>query len=471
MCHNEFGKESSPEVYDIIIVGAGVIGCAMARRFTLEGATVLIVEKGDDILGGASKGNSALLHTGFDAPPNSLELSCMQKGYQEYLEIHSRFQLPVLKTGAMVVAWTEQEEQQLPQIIEKAHANGVTDVRLIDTREVRRLEPGLSQNARAAAWIPGEYVIDPWSAPLAYLTQAIENGAHLKLSTEIRHGEFDGAVWQLQTGEETIKCRTVINCAGLYGDILEEDLLGKSSFEIRPRKGQFVVFDKIASKLMNAIILPVPTPFTKGVVVCQTIFGNVLVGPTAEEQDSRDDASVDTETLKKLQQTAIKIIPALQGVPITATYAGIRTASEEKHYRISVHENKHWITVGGIRSTGLTAALGIASHVYELYSETGQRHKSIPEPFYPVVPALAETAIRDYTQPGNRGIVCHCELVTEREIANALTGPVAAHTLEGLKRRTRATMGRCQGFYCTARLSEITQGHLVQPIAIGKCHE
>ena len=161
----------------------------------------------------------------------------------------------------------------------------------------------------------------------------------------------------------------------------------------------------------------------------------------------------------------------MQGVPVTATYAGIRPATEAKHYRIDVHEDRHWITVGGIRSTGLTSALGIASHVYKRYSETCQKHQALSDPIQPVVPVLAENAMRDYTQAGNEGIVCHCELVTEREIANALTGPVAALTLGGLKRRTRATMGRCQGFYCTARLSEITEGHLAQPIAVGNCHE
>jgi glycerol-3-phosphate dehydrogenase len=215
----------------------------------------------------------------------------------------------------------------------------------------------------------------------------------------------------------------------------------------------------------------VPTQFSKGIVVCKTIFGNVLVGPTAEEQPDRVDASVDSEALEQLQRAAIKIIPNIQGVPVTATYAGIRPATEVKHYHIDVHDDEHWITVGGIRSTGLTAALGIASHVYKRYCEMGQKHRALADPIQPIVPVLAENGMRDYTQAGNEGIVCHCELVTEREIANALTGPVAAHTLGGLKRRTRATMGRCQGFYCTARLSEITEGHLAQPIAVGICHE
>jgi len=459
---------SSP--YDVVIVGAGVVGCALARRFTLEGASVLVVEKCADILSGASKGNSALLHTGYDAPEQSLELNCIKAGYKEYIEIHKKFQLPILKTTALVVAWTEDQEQQLPAIVAKAHANGISNVRLVNRDELIELEPELSKKARAAVLVPDEHAIDPWSAPLAYLTQAIDNGAKLQLSTEINNGSFDGEFWCLNTGEKKIMCRTVINCAGLYGDILDKNLLGETSFEIRPRKGQFVVFDKIASKLMNAIILPVPTPTTKGIVVCKTVFGNVLVGPTAEEQESRDDATVNSDTLAKLQQAAIEIIPELQGVGVTATYSGIRPATEEKDYRISFNKDKNWISVGGVRSTGLTAALGIASYVYKKYKRAGNLHDVIVDPTYLIMPNLAEHEKRDYIYPGNDGIVCHCELVSKREIINALNSLVPARSLQGLKRRTRATMGRCQGFYCTAELSEMTKGHFEQPIAVGKCH-
>ena len=470
MNSDRFKQRTSPNIYDVVIVGAGVVGCALARRFTLEGASVLIIEKCTDILSGASKGNSALLHTGFDAPEESLELSCIKAGYKEYIEIRNKFQLPLLKTTALVVAWTKEQVQQLPNIVAKAHANGITNVRLVDSEELKNLEPNLSSKALGAVLVPDEYAIDPWSAPLAYLTQSIDNGAKLMLSTEISEGNFDGEVWHLETQAQKIKCRTVINCAGLYGDILDKNLLGEASFEIRPRKGQFVVFDKIASELMNAIILPVPTAITKGIVVCKTVFGNVLVGPTAEEQESRSDSSVNTETLAKLQQAAIEIIPELQGVDVTATYSGIRPATEEKDYRISFNQDKNWISVGGIRSTGLTAALGIASYVYKKYEGAGNHHKALSDPSYPIMPNLAEHKKRDYSAPGNDGIVCHCELVSKREIINALNSNVPAKSLEGLKRRTRVTMGRCQGFYCTGELSVITQGCFEQSIAVGKCH-
>lgn len=464
-----FSEHSRKEIlsshYDIIIIGAGIVGCAMARQFTLEGATVLIIEKGADILDGASKGNSAILHTSFDAPPGSVEQACMADSYQEYLNIHKKLKLPLLKTGALVTAWNEHEESLLDGILAKAHVNGVDDAKLISTKNILKKEPQLSKKVKAAIHIPGEYVIDPWTVAYVYMLQAIQNGAKLLRSTEVLGGEFDADKWLLHTDIGDVKGTTIINCAGLYGDKLDAMLINKTAFTIRPRKGQFIIYDKSASQLLNSIILPVPNETTKGVVVCRTIFGNVLVGPTAEEQQSRDDASVEKETLQALRQKGEEILPGLTSQPITATFAGIRPATEFKDYCIKNHPDKQYITVGGIRSTGLTAALGIARLVYKNYSQAGYSHKPCSPVISPNVKPIAETETRDWQLEGNEGIVCHCELVTQREIKLALNGDLPAKSLSGLKRRTRATMGRCQGFYCSAKLSELTQGCFKRPMA------
>ncbi|WP_447588897.1 FAD-dependent oxidoreductase [Aquipseudomonas campi] len=461
---------NASQTYDVAVVGGGVVGCAMARRFTLEGAKVLLLEKSPDILAGASKGNSAILHTGFDAPTGSLELACMQEGYHEYLEIHKKMNLPLLRTGAMVVAWSEEDLARLAGIVQQAHDNGVADVRLIERREIRALEPGLSADALAAVEVPGEFLIDPWSAPLGYLQQALLAGAEARFGAQVEGGHFDGQAWDLQTTAGAVRATTVINCAGLFGDRLEEQLLGESSFSIHPRKGQFVVFDKAAARLLNTIILPVPNERTKGIVLTRTIFGNLLVGPTAEEQDDRLHAGLDGDTLAQLVEAAVARIPGLDGMPITATYAGLRPASDKKEYRVRQMAERNWISVGGIRSTGLTAALGIARHVFRLY---GRSHRAIASADlrWPQMPNLAEHLPRDYQRPGYGEIVCHCEMVTQREIENALQGPLPAGDLGGLKRRTRACMGRCQGFYCGARVAELSAGHLAIPLATGACHD
>ncbi|MGB5328969.1 MAG: FAD-dependent oxidoreductase, partial [Gammaproteobacteria bacterium] len=237
-------------LFDIIVVGTGVVGCAMARRFTLEGAKVLVVEKAVDILDGASKANSAILHTGFDAPPaGSQELGCIVDGYNEYLEIHACMNLPLLECGALVLAWNDAEADRLEEILRVAHGNGVTRARIIDAKQARAKEPQLAPAVVAAVEVPGEFVIDPWSAPYAYLLQALENGACLARNCELLDGHFDDDEWTLETSRGPVKGRQLINCAGLYGDLLNQKLVGESNFEIRPRKGQFVVFDKSARGL------------------------------------------------------------------------------------------------------------------------------------------------------------------------------------------------------------------------------
>ena len=455
--------------FDIVIVGSGVVGCAMARRFAMEGASVMVIEKAVDILDGASKANSAILHTGFDAPPSGTqEQGCIAEGYREYLEIRSRLNLPLLECGAMVLAWNEAEAARLEQILHNARRNGVSAARIITSKQVLSREPELADSVHAALEVPGESVIDPWSSPYAYLRQALDNGASLLRGCELLGGHFDGEEWSLDTNRGELRGAQLINCAGLYGDRLNQELIGESNFEIRPRKGQFVVFDKSARKLSNSILLPVPNEITKGIVVCPTIFGNLLVGPTAEEQESRVDANVDSSQLRALVDKGCSILPGLNRHAVTATYAGIRPATEHKDYQIKWYAGRNYCCVGGIRSTGLSAALGIANYVYRQYADAGHRHSPLENCHWPRANAIADPGPRDWQQPGNGGIVCHCELVTRREINQALDGPIAPCSLAGLKRRTRVTMGRCQGFYCCAELSELTAGKFMQPIGVSK---
>lgn len=462
---------SARDVFDIAVIGGGVVGCAVARRFTLDGARVVLVERGADILSGASKANSALLHTGFDAPPGSLELACMQEGYREYLDIRERLNLPLLETGAMVVAWNGDELSRLEAIEAQARQNGVGDVKRLTAAQVLEREPHLAATMQGALLVPGEHVIDPWSAPLAYLAQAVENGATALCGAEVTGGVHTDDHWRLHTPRGEVRARAVVNCAGLFADRLEERLLGRADFAIRPRKGQFVVFDKASARLLRSIILPVPNERTKGIVLARTIFGNLLVGPTAEEQEDRERPFVDHDIMESLVAKAVEMIPALSGMPVTAVYAGLRPATERKEYRVLADKERRWIRVAGIRSTGLTAALGLAAHVSRLHaSMQGAGFGAIAQPVWPRMPNLAEHRERDWQAPGHGEIVCHCELVTRREIEAALGGPVPAGDIGGLKRRTRAGMGRCQGFYCQARVAALTEGRLATPLAVDRCH-
>jgi len=314
---------------------------------------------------------------------------------------------------------------------------------------------------RAALWVPREHLVDPWSPFLAYVLEAQALGARILRSTTVTGGHFDGATWTLNTSRGDYAARWVVNAAGLYGDRVEAALLSEASFSIKPRKGQFVVFDKAAAQYLNSIILPVPSERTKGLVLTRTIFGNVLVGPTAEEQDDRDRPTVTSDALQMLVDKAAGLVPALAGMPVTATYAGLRPATEEKHYRIRHDPDRHWLTAGGIRSTGLTAALGIAQHLLQLRGGEAAASTIAPQ-----MPNLSEHLARDWQSAGYGEIVCHCEMVTKREIEAALNGPLPPGDFGGLKRRTRCGMGRCQGFYCNGHLAELTKGRFETPLAV-----
>ncbi len=450
--------------FDVAVIGAGVVGCAIARRFALAGARVAVIDKAPDPLDGASKGNSAILHTGFDAPVGSLEQRCVAAGHAEYLSIHGRMNLPLIRCGALVVAWSEAEEAVLPDLIAQAEANGVTDARPLDRAALREAEPGLGEGARAAFLVPREYLIDPWSAPHAYLEQAMAHGAEVLRGAAVTGGRHDGG-WRLQTTRGTVAAGLVVNAAGLFGDLLDEALTGRRDFHIRPRKGQFIVYDKPAARLASHILLPVPSKVTKGIVVCRTAFGNLLVGPTAEDQDDRDHATLVPETLDALRRRGEEILPGLKGQEVSALYAGLRPATEFKDYCIRAHEGLDYITVGGIRSTGLSAALGIAAYVEALAGLALTPPATI---HWPQVPNISEYFPRDWQSPGHGGILCHCEMATRREILAALNGALPPRSLAGLKRRTRVTMGRCQGFFCTAELARLTEGHFDRPMAEAK---
>lgn len=455
-----------PDSFDVAIVGAGVVGCGIARSFAIRGWKTVILEKAGDILEGASKGNSALLHTGFDEPSESMELQLIKRGYETYQRIHSRMNLPLVKTGAVVVAWDEEQLRKLSDIAAHSLHNGVSAA-IIGQSELLDSEPGLSPRALGAVHIPDEAIIDPWSAPLGYVRQAIMHGAILSTGSEVKDFRKSGDGWRIRTSRGSVFARLVINAAGLFGDHIE--LLAKRTpgFGIRPRKGQFVVYDKPAHDLVSSIILRVPTERTKGVLLTRTVFGNLLLGPTAEEQDDRVRAACDEQMLRRIMEEGETMLPALAGQTVTAAFAALRPATEHRDYVLRVDGANGWITVGGIRSTGLSASLGIGEWVAEQGSAVlGKPEKARPpsdhDLDWPTMPAIAEVLPRPYRQSPRSPIVCHCEWVTESEVRNALEGQAAAGTLGGLKRRTRIAMGRCQGFGCSGALHGLAP-HLCSP--------
>lgn len=349
--------------YDVAVIGGGVVGCAVLNALTENGLTCVMCERNSDLVAEASSGNSGIVHTGFDVQPGSIEHKCLEMSRGLNKKVFDKYNIPFKELGALMVAWNEEEVAKLPGVVQQAHTSGVTDVYQITREELREREPYLSQDALGAVCIPGEGIVDSWLFPIMMAHNAKQQGAEILRACNLFSGSQDeNGDWLLITNTGQIRARAVVNCAGLQGDIVEK-INTETSFKIFPRKGQFVVFDDTSGSLLNSIILPLPSDKTKGVLLFPTVYGNLVVGPTSEEHPNRDKWHINNRTSKSLETLALKLVPSLSKHHTVAVYAGLRPASQYKDYQLKTHADRNWITVGGIRSTGLSAATGIASHI------------------------------------------------------------------------------------------------------------
>jgi glycerol-3-phosphate dehydrogenase len=449
---------------DVVVIGAGVVGTAIARTLARYALDLVLLDAASDVGTGTSKANTAILHTGFDAKPGSLESRLLRRGSDLLRSYAAAAGIPVERTGALLVAWTPEQAASLPGIEENARRNGYLAVRPLTAAELYLREPELGPGALGALEIPDESIICPWTTPLAFATEAAGAGVRLMLGATVTGVTFDEGVYRLATTRGPLRCRWVVNAAGLGSDEVDR-MFGGDGFTIRPRRGELIVFDKLARTLIRSILLPVPTALTKGVLVAPTVYGNVLLGPTAEDVTDRCDTATTAAGLRSLLAAGRRILPGLAGEEVTSTYAGLRAATEHPDYQIRVDADRRYACAGGIRSTGLSASLGIAEHVVEQLGAAGlglRPRACGPVPGPPVMPYIGEAGVRPYQDAGRIAadpaygqIVCHCERVTRGEIRDALASPVPPADLAGLRRRTRAVNGRCQGFYCAAAVTRL----------------
>ena len=463
------------DIYDVAIIGAGAVGSAIARELSKYDMNVVLLEANSDVGMGTSKASTAIWHTGYDATPGSLESRLLKRSYplmEAFMkEVGSPFEL----VGGLLIAWNEEQLHTLPKLLEKAVQNGDTDCYLIDKDEVYKREPHLGDGALGGMFVPREGILCTFTIPLACATQAVVNGVELKLGFRVksvvsRMWKVDGGKqlsvnseqledgYEISNWEEAIYSRWIINAAGLYSDDVNK-MFGHDEFKVTPRRGELIVYDKLARRLVNHVLLPVPTATTKGVLVSPTIYGNVLLGPTAEDLDDKSATNTSEGGLESLLEKGKKILPELLDEEVTATYAGLRAATEHSDYQIALHKEQRYICVGGIRSTGISGCLGIAEYVVGLLKEGGVELMRKPEFKTIKMPNIGEAFPRPYQMgeviEGNSDygkIVCHCERVTLGELKDAMVSPIPATSLDALRRRTRAMQGRCQGFNCQAAL-------------------
>ena len=432
-----------------VVIGAGVVGLAVARELSVLGHKVTVLEKDEYICNGASSGNSGIGCTGYDASPGTLERKLLRWSIVRHPALYRSLGLSydhVRKCGAVVVAWSDNEVGELQNILDDNLEAGDLESRLVDRDELLEMEPSLSKLALGGMVAPREMVTEPWLVPIAYANSAILHGATILTNEQVTNAVFDKETktWTCSTASgKRVEADTVINCAGLYGDHCEEYRMKAEGvamdeearpFDILPRKGQFVVLEKASPEcpgpavsgatgnsddaLPWTVIQPVPTERTKGVIVWQSVYGQIIVGPTAEDQQSRHDRTNDKKTIEYLIDYGCKVLPALEHFKVVGTYSGIRPATQFRDYQIEAYRDLNWVTVGGIRSTGLTAASGIAEYVSYLLGEREFDDSPVLPPYSPIqlqqqkattpnppAPSLQDLA-RNYVKRGDGTVEC-----------------------------------------------------------------
>jgi len=456
-------------VFDVAIIGAGAVGSAIARELSKYDLQIVLLEANSDVGMGTSKASTAIWHTGYDAVPGSLESELLKRSYplmENFMkEVGSPFEL----VGGLLIAWNEEQLQTLPKLLEKAIQNGDPDCYIIDQAEVYKREPHLGPGALGGMFVPREGILCTFTIPLACATQAVVNGVKLKVDFRVTSISSKDDFHIIASQNESIEAGWVINAAGVFSDSIN-NLFGHENFKVTPRRGELIVYDKMSRGLINHVLLPVPTATTKGVLVSPTIYGNVLLGPTAEDLPDKTATNTSSSGLQALLDKGRKILPALLEEEVTATYAGLRPATEHSDYQIALHPEQRYICVGGIRSTGISGCLGIAEYVAGLLKEGGVDLKHKPEFKTIKMPNIGEAFTRPYqneeliAENADYGkIICHCERVTLGELNDALASPISATSLDALRRRTRAIQGRCQGFNCHAALVSILRAPTLAP--------
>ncbi|HEU0293150.1 MAG TPA: FAD-dependent oxidoreductase [Anaerolineales bacterium] len=446
------------QIYDVAIIGAGAVGSAIARELSRYELNIVLLESKPDVGMGTSKASTALWHTGYDATPGSLESALLKRSYPLLEKFMMEVGSPFERIGGLLIAWTQEQFETLPSLLAKAHKNGDTDVYITSKEELYQREAHLGRGALGGMFVPGEGILCTFTIPLACATQAVANEVMLKLNFAVRSIKRVDDFSMISSGSEEIQAKWVINAAGLYSDEINQHF-GHENFKVTPRRGELIVYDKLARPLVNHVLLPVPTAITKGVLISPTIYGNVLLGPTAEDLPDKAATNTSADGLQSLLEKGEKILPDLLNEEVTATYAGLRAATEHSDYQIALHADQQYICVGGIRSTGISASLGIAEYVADLLKEGGVELRSKSEFKTIRMPNIGEAFLRPYqsgaliAENAHYGlIVCHCERVTVGEIHDAMNSVIPATTLDALRRRTRAMQGRCQGFNCHASL-------------------
>jgi glycerol-3-phosphate dehydrogenase len=458
----------SDTVYDVAIIGGGVIGCSIARELSRFRLQTILVEKNAEVGFGTSKTNSGIIHPGHDTSPDTLKGRLVARGNALFDNLRTELNFGFRRIGQLNVARSPEELETLQRLKAQGDDKGVPGLELWDQERLRREEPNLSRELIGALHAPSAGVINPYEYAFALIENAIDNEVELRVDCPVVGIEPGRDALVLKTACGDIAATFVINCAGVYADRIAR-LVGCATFEVRPRKGEEYMLDKRLRGLVRRVIFPLPTKTTKGVLVIPTFDGTIMVGPTAQDVSDREDVTTTPEGADEVFKTVRSLCPAIDARDAITGFAGLRAVSDTNDFIIGATAVRGFINVAGIQSPGLTSAPAIAEHVRAILEAEGltlrprarfRPRVAGPARFALQAPEEQERRVRENPLFGR--VVCRCELVTEAEIHEAIDH--GARTLDGIKFRSRAGMGRCQGGFCTSRCMEVLAARLGVPL-------
>ena len=450
---------------DVAIIGAGVIGSSIARELSRYNLKTIVLEKASDVCEGTSKANSGICHAGYDAMPGTLKARFNVEGNRMMEELSRELDFPFKRNGSLVLCFDEADMPKLFELKERGKANGVEGLEILEKDKVRKKEPNISNEVVAALYAPTGGIVCPFGLTIAMAENAFVNGTEFFLNTEVTdikktEDYFEIAAFNVKGEKESFEARTVINAAGVYADKIH-NMISKDKIRITARKGEYCLYDKTVGNTVSSTVFQLPGSYGKGVLVTPTVHGNLLIGPTAVDIDDKEGVNTTKEGLDLLVKRASKTLVNVPGKYVITSFAGLRAHSDRNDFIIGESEVKGFIDVAGIESPGLSAAPAIGVYVAEMVKDMfGAKRKDNFISQRKGIKSIAllsneerEKLIKENPLYGN--VVCRCELVTEGEIVDSILRPLGARTLDGVKRRTRAGMGRCQSGFCSPTVVSI----------------
>ncbi len=446
-------------MYDVVIVGCGVVGAATAFELSKYRLKAAVLERENDVAMGTTKANSAILHAGFDPEPGTLMAKLNVRGSALAEELCKALDVPYKQCGSLVVGLSGEDRPRLEELYRRGEANGVPGLRLLDREETLALEPNLSPETVGALYAPTAAICSPWEFCLALAETAVNNGAELHLDTAVTGMERGEDGWTVHTVKGDFQARYVVNAAGVDAAIVH-DMAAPHAFDISPSRGQYYLLDKSEGNRVGHVIFQCPSEKGKGVLTAPTAHGNLIVGPDAQPVEGKDTAT-SADGLAYVKETALRAVPSIDFRASIRNFAGVRAKAENDFILREAEGAPGFIDLAGICSPGLSAAAAIGEYAVELLEQTGlklvrkenftaKRHRIRFRELPP-----AERAALVEKDPAYGRVICRCETVTEGEILAALHGPIPPRSVDGVKRRVNAGMGRCQGGFCGPRVVEL----------------